>query len=79
MKAALPSASIMRPSLVFGPEDQFTNRFAGLARISPALPLIGGGLTKFQPVYVGDVARRRHAVDGKANRGRSTNSAAPKC
>jgi uncharacterized protein YbjT (DUF2867 family) len=68
--AALPSATIMRPSVVFGPEDQFTNRFAGLARISPALPLIGGGLTRMQPVYVGDVATAiANAVDGKAKPG----------
>jgi NADH dehydrogenase len=51
-----PGATILRPSLVFGPEDQFFNRFAHLARFTPALPLIGGGKTKFQPVYVGDVA-----------------------
>jgi NADH dehydrogenase len=56
VKAAFPSAAILRPSVVFGPEDQFFNRFAALARISPALPLIGGGKTRFQPVYVGDVA-----------------------
>jgi NADH dehydrogenase len=49
-------ATVFRPSIVFGPEDQFFNRFAGLARYSPALPLIGGGRTKFQPVFVGDVA-----------------------
>lgn len=49
------SAMILRPSIVFGPEDQFFNRFAALARISPVLPLIGGGRTKFQPVFVGDV------------------------
>ena len=68
--AALPSATIMRPSVVFGPEDQFTNRFAALARISPALPLIGGGLTKLQPVYVGDVATAiADAVDGKTKPG----------
>jgi len=68
--AALPSATIMRPSVVFGPEDQFTNRFAALARISPALPLIGGGLTKLQPVYVGDVATAiGDAVDGKTKPG----------
>jgi uncharacterized protein YbjT (DUF2867 family) len=68
--AAVPSAVIMRPSVVFGPEDQFTNRFAGLARLSPALPLIGGGLTKMQPVYVGDVATAiADAVDGKAKPG----------
>ncbi len=54
--AAFPRATIVRPSIVFGPEDQFFNRFAAMARLSPALPLIGGGLTRFQPVYVGDVA-----------------------
>jgi NADH dehydrogenase len=54
--AAVPSAKILRPSVVFGPEDQFFNRFAAMARIMPALPLIGGGGTKLQPVYVGDVA-----------------------
>ncbi|MGO8737335.1 complex I NDUFA9 subunit family protein [Rhodoblastus sp.] len=54
--SALPSATILRPSVVFGPEDQFFNRFAAMARFMPALPLIGGGKTKLQPVYVGDVA-----------------------
>ena len=68
--AAVPSATIMRPSVVFGPEDQFTNRFAALARVSPFLPLIGGGVTKMQPVYVGDVASAvADAVDGKAKTG----------
>jgi NADH dehydrogenase len=68
--AAVPSAVILRPSVVFGPEDQFTNRFAALARISPMLPLIGGGLTKLQPVYVGDVATAvADAVDGKTKQG----------
>jgi uncharacterized protein YbjT (DUF2867 family) len=68
--AAIPSATILRPSVVFGPEDQFTNRFAALARISPMLPLIGGGLTKVQPVYVGDVATAvADAVDGKTRPG----------
>jgi NADH dehydrogenase len=68
--AAAPSATIMRPSIMFGPEDQFTNRFASLARISPMLPLIGGGVTKLQPVYVGDVATAvADAVDGKARAG----------
>ena len=68
--AAVPSATILRPSIVFGPEDQFTNRFAALARISPVLPLIGGGLTKLQPVYVGDVATAvADAVDGKTKAG----------
>jgi len=68
--AAVPSATILRPSVVFGPEDQFTNRFAALARMSPMLPLIGGGLTKLQPVYVGDVATAvADAVDGKTKQG----------
>src|SRR5215475_1645645 len=56
VRAAFPGAAIARPSIVFGPEDGFFNRFAGLARVAPALPLIGGGKTRFQPVYVVDVA-----------------------
>jgi NADH dehydrogenase len=48
-------AIIIRPSILFGPEDDFFNRFAGMTRYSPFLPLIGGGSTKFQPLYVGDV------------------------
>jgi uncharacterized protein YbjT (DUF2867 family) len=56
VRRAVPSACILRPSIVFGPEDDFFNRFAAMARIAPALPLIGGGRTRFQPVYVGDVA-----------------------
>ncbi|MGH6992273.1 MAG: complex I NDUFA9 subunit family protein [Caulobacteraceae bacterium] len=56
VRAAFAAASILRPSVVFGPEDDFFNRFAGLAAIAPALPLIGGGATRFQPVFVGDVA-----------------------
>jgi NADH dehydrogenase len=68
--SALPSATIMRPSIIFGPEDQFTNRFAALARMSPMLPLIGGGATKLQPAYVGDVATAvADAVDGKTRAG----------
>jgi len=54
--AAFDGATIVRPSLLIGPEDDFFNRFAALARITPALPLINGGHTKFQPIYVGDVA-----------------------
>ena len=54
--AAFANAAIVRPSIVFGPEDQFFKRFAGMAMLSPVLPLIGGGHTRFQPVYVGDVA-----------------------
>src|SRR3954449_4268050 len=54
--AAAPEATVLRPSIMFGPEDHFFNRFAGIARMSPVLPLIGGGLTRFQPVFAGDVA-----------------------
>jgi uncharacterized protein YbjT (DUF2867 family) len=57
VRSAFPKAVIFRPSIVFGPEDDFFNKFAWLARLAPALPLIGGGKTRFQPVYVGDVAR----------------------
>src|ERR1700750_1102307 len=75
---ALPSATIMRPSVVFGPEDEFTNRFAGLARLSPVLPLIGGGTTRMQPVYVGDVATAvADAVDGKTRPGATYELAGP--
>lgn len=56
VRVAFADAVILRPSIVFGPEDDFFNRFAALARILPFLPLIGGGFTKFQPVFVGDVA-----------------------
>ena len=54
--AALPTATVLRPSIVFGAGDGFLNRFAAMATTSPALPLIGGGRTRFQPVFVGDVA-----------------------
>ncbi len=57
VKAVFPDAVILRPSIVFGPDDDFFNRFAALARIAPALPLIGGGKTKIQPVFAGDVAK----------------------
>lgn len=66
VRAAFPGATIMRPSVVFGPEDDFFNRFAALARISPVLPLIGGGHTRFQPVYAGDVAQAALAALGNA-------------
>ena len=48
---------ILRPSLCFGPEDKFFNTFASIAQFSPVLPLIGGGKTKFEPIYVGDIAK----------------------
>lgn len=70
VRAAVPSAVILRPSIIFGPEDQFFNRFANLARFTPALPLIGGGETKFQPVFVGDVAdAAKAALNGLAKPG----------
>jgi NADH dehydrogenase len=70
IRETVPEAVILRPSIVFGPEDDFFNRFAALARMSPALPLIGGGETKFQPVFVGDVAEVvARAVDGELARG----------
>ena len=55
VRAEFPASVVLRPSLVFGPEDNFFNRFAALARLLPALPLIGGGLTRFQPAYVADI------------------------
>jgi len=70
VRADFPGAVIMRPSVVFGSEDEFFNRFAALARLAPALPLIGGGNTRFQPVYVGDVAEAvARAVEGGAAAG----------
>jgi uncharacterized protein YbjT (DUF2867 family) len=56
VRAAYPGATVIRPSVVFGQGDNFFNRFAGMARFLPFLPLIGGGETKFQPVFAGDVA-----------------------
>ena len=64
-REAVPTATILRPSIIFGPEDGFFTRFAVMARFSPVLPLIGGGNTRFQPVYVGDVAEAiARSVDG---------------
>ena len=57
VRAVYPGATVVRPSIVFGPGDGFFNKFAAMAQISPALPLIGGGKTLFQPVYVGDVGQ----------------------
>lgn len=68
-RAVFPGAIMLRPSLVFGPEDKFFNKFADMARFAPALPLIGGGATRFAPVFVGDVAEAvaRLVDDGQAN------------
>ena len=68
--AAVPSAVILRPSVLFGPEDDFFNKFAAIARFSPALPLVGGGHTRFQPVFAGDVASAVvAAIEGRAKDG----------
>ncbi len=70
VRAAVPDAIILRPSIIFGQDDSFFNRFAGLSTVSPVLPLIGGGETLFQPVYVGDVAEAvLIAADGCAKPG----------
>ena len=70
VRSVVNDAVILRPSIVFGPEDDFFNRFAALARVMPFLPLIGGGHTKFQPVFVGDVAEAvAKAVDGALKAG----------
>jgi uncharacterized protein YbjT (DUF2867 family) len=76
VRDAFPAATIFRPSLLFGPEDNFFNRFAGMARmwpLVPFLPLIGGGKMQFQPVYVGDAAAaiETAVVDPAAARGRT--------
>lgn len=66
----VPSAVVFRPSIVFGPEDEFFNRFAALARISPFLPLIGGGRTRFQPIFAGDIGEAAaNTIEGLAKPG----------
>lgn len=78
VRAAFPDAAILRPSIVFGPEDSFFNRFAAMARMLPTLPLIGGGKAKFQPVFVGDVAAAiRKCVEDTATRGKTYELAGP--
>jgi NADH dehydrogenase len=68
----IPTATVLRPSIVFGPEDQFFNRFADMAKFAPMLPLIGGGKTKFQPVYVQDLAEAiANALDAPTAQGRT--------
>jgi NADH dehydrogenase len=62
VREVFAEAVIVRPSIVFGPEDDFFNKFAGIASMSPALPLIGGGKTRFQPVFVEDVAAAFAAI-----------------
>lgn len=75
----VPDAVIYRPSINFGPEDDFFNRFAAMARFSPALPLLGGGKTRLQPVYVGDVAEAiARSVDGAVEGGKIYELGGPK-
>ncbi len=62
VSSAFPGATIVRPSVIFGAEDQFINRFAAMLQHSPVMPLVEGGHTRFQPVYVGDVARAISAI-----------------
>ena len=72
-------AVVFRPSIVFGPEDGFFNRFANMARFSPVLPLIGGGTTQFQPVYVADIAEAiARSVDGEVEGGKVYELGGPK-
>jgi uncharacterized protein YbjT (DUF2867 family) len=79
VRAAFPNATIIRPSIVIGAEDGFFNRFAQMAAWSPALPLIGGGQTKFQPVYVDDVAAAIvRAVDFAGAKGQTYEAVGPR-
>jgi len=79
VRDAFPTATILRPSIVFGPEDQFFNRFAAMATVSPMLPMIGGGETRFQPVYVGDVADAVvRCIDDSSTAGRTYELGGPK-
>ena len=79
VREAFPAATILRPSLIYGPEDKFFNRFAWLARLSPVLPLRGDGENKCQPVFVSDVARAivKAVKDPAATRGRSYDMGGP--
>lgn len=67
VRAVKPDAVVVRPSVVFGADDDFLNKFAKMAQLAPALPLIGGGQTRFQPVYVGDVADAIARVASRAD------------
>lgn len=79
VREALPSATILRPSVVFGPEDGFLNKFAQMTRFSPALPAIGGGKTRVQPIYAGDVAEAiALAVDSEGAAGNTYELGGPR-
>lgn len=79
VRSVIPEAVVLRPSIVFGPEDGFFNRFADMAKFAPALPLIGGGKTKFQPIYVQDVAEAiANALELADAKGRTFELGGPK-
>jgi uncharacterized protein YbjT (DUF2867 family) len=79
VRREFPAATILRPSIVIGPEDEFFNRFAAMAQVLPVLPLIGGGRTRFQPAYVGDVAEAIHrAVSDPATAGKTYELGGPR-
>tara|TARA_R110000850_G_scaffold185129_1_gene310852 strand:- start:34445 stop:35434 length:990 start_codon:yes stop_codon:yes gene_type:complete len=79
VRRAVPTATILRPSVVFGPEDGFFNKFAQMTRFAPALPAIGGGRTRFQPIYAGDVADAiALAVDLQAAAGKTFELGGPR-
>ena len=79
VRQAFADAVIIRPSIVVGPEDDFFNRFAEMTRFLPALPLIGGGKTRFQPVYVGDVASAiRSSLEQNDARGKTFEVGGPR-
>jgi len=77
IQTAIPSADIVRPSIMFGPEDDFFNRFAKMATLAPALPLIGGS-TQFQPVYAGDVAQAIAKLAGRGTSGETYELGGPR-
>jgi uncharacterized protein YbjT (DUF2867 family) len=79
VRAAFAQATIIRPSIVIGAEDSFFNRFAQMAAWMPALPLFGGGLTRFQPVFVGDVAEAIvRAIGNPAAQGKTFEAVGPR-
>ena len=79
VRDAFPTATILRPSVVFGPEDKFFNRLGAMALFAPVMPLIGGGHTRFQPIYVGDVADAAlRCLDDPATAGRTYELGGPK-
>ena len=78
VREQFPQATILRPSVLFGPDDAFLNRLAAMARVMPALPLFGSGRTRLQPVYVGDVAEAvAKVLTAPSARAKSTNWRAP--